>query len=156
MKQRLLDYREIERDIDNTIERLEYLEVKKGGVASARLDGMPKAQGRYNRIEELICQCLQLETELKEKIKHRDEERKIIIEIMTVSALTADERSIIEMRYFDMEDWETVIKLLYGRNSDFEEVYDNYKQRVFRHHKTAVSKMNRLFQKQAQSGVETP
>ena len=143
MKQRLLDYRDLERYIDNCLERLERLEEKKSSVAAARLDGMPKAQGVYDRVGDLVSKYLQLETELKEKIRRRDDERRSIAGIMDAAGLTADERSVIEIRYFDGEEWGEVLWLLYGGRDEYNELYDNYKQRIFRYHRSAIDKMNR-------------
>ena len=56
----------------------------------------------------------------------------------------ADRRLVLRLRYLDSEEWEDVLFIAYGGKPDFNEKYDNYKQRVFRHHKQALAELEAI------------
>lgn len=141
MKNKLILYRKLNRKIDNNIERLERLESKMYSASSSNLSGMPKSGGspidKFCIYAERHCE---LETKIKDEIKARDFLKKYF-EGLLEKLKNPDEIAIIEMRYLDCEEWFDIIDMLFGSKKDFDDSYDNYKQRAFRLHNNAISNM---------------
>lgn len=141
MKTRLQEYRNLNREIENQIERLERLEIKMYSPSSPNLSGMPKApSGAKDKFADNIARKDELETKIRALISQRDKERKEI-ENLTGKLRNPDERAVICMRYIDSEDWDDIIAMLFGVSKDSDDDYDNYKQRTFRLHSSAILKM---------------
>lgn len=148
MTKRLKKYRALNREIDNEIERLESLESKMTSVSSVRITGMPRASSTtHDRMAEDIIRKADLEASLSSLIKVRNEEYDKL-ETLVRQIENADERAVIRMRYFDSEEWSMIIYMLYGREREYESKIENYKQRVYRHHKSAISKLCMLKKQQ--------
>lgn len=144
MKTRLKEYKSLNRDIDNNIERLERIESKMYSAASPNLSGMPKAQvSSTDRFANLIARKDELKSEIEGLMVERDKEKKDI-EIIVKALKNPDERAVINMRYFDSATWGEITEMLFGVMPDFEENIDNYKQRVFRLHSSAILKMSKV------------
>jgi len=141
MKRRLQKYRDLNRDIDNEIERLERLEERAISPSSSNLTGMPKSSGFQDKIAEAAARITELEDEIRDLMKIRDLER-FKIERMVKTLSKADERAVIRMRYIDAEDWEQIQFMMFGGKEDYEDKIDNYKQRVFRLHNSAIANLS--------------
>lgn len=76
-------------------------------------------------------------------IAERDAEQKAL-EALIRRLPNADRRLVLRLRYLDSEEWEDVLFIAYGGKPDFNEKYDNYKQRVFRHHKQALAELEAI------------
>ncbi len=108
MRERLRDYRSLNKEIDNEIERLERMEMRITGVGSPVLSDMPKAPSTvYDRMADNVARKIDLEAEIKELIEQRDSERKAIA-ALTRKLKQVNERAVIRMRYLDNEDWEDI------------------------------------------------
>lgn len=141
MRERLRDYRSLNKEIDNEIERLERMEMRITGVGSPVLSDMPKSPSTvYDRMADNVAQKIDLEEEIKELIEQRDSERKAIASLVR-KLKKVNERAVIRMRYLDNEDWEDIQMMIFGCEEDFDEKYDNYKQRMFRLHSAAIANM---------------
>lgn len=141
MKTRLQEYRNLNREIENQIERLERLETKMYSPSSPNLSGMPKApSGVKDKFADNIARKNELESKVRRLISQRDIERKKI-ENLTGKLRNPDERAVICMRYIDSEEWDDIIAMLFGVSKDLDDDYDNYKQRAFRLHSSAILKM---------------
>lgn len=141
MKTRLLEYRDLNREIENQIERLERLEVKMYSPSSPNLSGMPKTPSSVrDKFIDNIARKDELEAKIRKLISLRDSERKAI-ESLAGKLRKPDERAVICMRYIDSEEWDDIITMLFGVTKDSDDDYDNYKQRVFRLHSSAILKM---------------
>lgn len=144
MKERLQDYRLLKRDIDNQIERLERLEEKAGLPSSPNLSGMPKSQNTVpDRLADIIARIIDLKENIKELQCEQDTERKNLEKLIR-RLKNADEKAVIRLRYFDFEEWEDIIMLIFGDEIDFIDKYDAYKQKVFRLHKSGIINMSKI------------
>lgn len=144
MKERLRDYRSMNKEIENQIERLERMEMRITGIGSPTLSDMPKNPSTvYDRMADSVARKVDFENEIKELIAERDSERRSL-ESLIRQLKKPDERAVIRMRYLDIEDWEDILMMIFGGQRDFNDKYDNYKQRMFRLHSAAISNMAAL------------
>jgi len=126
------------REIDNQIERLEYIEATMSSAASPELSGMPKSPGVKNdRTAMLVIRKMELEETIKEAIDAEADER-AAIELLIQQLKKPDERAVIRLRYFDRAGWSEICKMLFNEAEDFEENVDNYMRRTFRLHGKAL------------------
>lgn len=141
IKNRLVEYRERERDIDNQIERIERLEMKMTSIGSPTISDMPKAASpSHDKIGSMIAQKEELETCIREDIKKQESER-IEIEGILKKLKHSDERAVIRMRYFDGASWNDVMDMLFGSRNDFLDREDTYLRRTHRIHGSALLNM---------------
>lgn len=146
MKRRLYDYRTINRDIENSIERLERLEAKMYCVSATTMSDMPKSPSpSTDKFADLIDRKEKLEATVKNLMRKRDAEREAI-ERLSDALKNPDERAVINMRYLDCEEWDPIMEALYGEKDDFDDEYENYKQKLFRRHRAAISHLATLSQ----------
>lgn len=144
MRRRLNDYRLLNKEIDNDIERLERLQMKAYAPSSPNLTGMPKApSSTFDRLADIAAKIADLQTEIDSLMKERDQERHNIEDLVKMLP-NPDERAVIRLRYLDSEEWVDIIVVLFGYKDDYDDKYDNYKQRVFRLHSSAVSKLSEM------------
>lgn len=144
MTARFKAYRDLNREIDLQIERLEQMEAKVGSPSTPNLSGMPKGSSfQHDRIADTVARIADLRSEIDSLIAERDAEQKAL-EALIRRLPNADRRLVLRLRYLDSEDWEDVLFIAYGGKPDFNEKYDNYKQRVFRHHKQALTELEAI------------
>ena len=144
MKERLRDYRSMNKEIENQIERLERMEMKISSIGSPVLSDMPKSPSTaYDRMASSVARKVDFENEIKELIAERDSECRSL-ESLIRQLKKPDERAVIRMRYLDIEDWDDILMMIFGGQRDFNDKYDNYKQRMFRLHSAAISNMAAL------------
>lgn len=137
-------YKDLNREIDLEIERLERLEAKAASPTSPVLSGMPLVHGaQQHRIEESIARISELKAEIKELMERRDAERKAL-DALICRLQKPDKRLVLRLRYLDAEEWESVLYIMFGEKEDFSEKYDSYKQRVFRYHKAALRELENI------------
>lgn len=141
VKQRLIDLRDLRREIENQSERLERLETKLVGVGAQALTGMPKSPSPSNdRISDLMQQKIDLEEDIRATLEHRRRERMFFEKIIR-RLKHSDERAVIRSRYLDGASWGDVVDLLYGDEEDLLEREDMYRKRVFKLHGRALLSM---------------
>lgn len=141
VKQRLIDLRDLRREIENQSERLERLETKLVGVGAQALTDMPKSPSQSNdRISDLMQQKFDLEEDIRATLEHRRRERMFFEKIIR-RLKRSDERAVIRSRYFDGASWGDVVDLLYGDEEDLLEREDMYRKRVFKLHGRALLSM---------------
>ena len=144
MKQWLFDYRLLSKEIANEMERLDSLENRLYGMSSPSFNGMPHSSSPvYDKMTDMIQRKENLEDKIQGLITRKNTEGQEI-EAMSESLRNPDERAVILMRYIDLEEWEDVQFMLYGSRSDYEEKFDNYRQRMFRLHSAAIEKLAEL------------
>lgn len=144
-KELLQDYRYLNQEIDNEIERLESLEGKITAVSSPSMDGMPKSNNPlFDKMADSITKKIQLESTIKVLMEERDNKMKTI-ESLIRKLSKPNERAIIRMRYLDLEEWSKVLDMMFSTKVDYYEKYDSYKQRMFRVHKQALEKLDKMF-----------
>ena len=99
VKQRLIDLRDLRREIENQSERLERLETKLVGVGAQALTDMPKSPSPSNdRISDLMQQKFDLEEDIRATLEHRRRERMFFEKIIR-RLKRSDERAVIRSRY---------------------------------------------------------
>lgn len=141
VKRRLIDLRDLRREIENQSERLERLETKLVGVGAQALTDMPKSQSPSNdRISDLMQQKFDLEEDIRATLEHRRRERMFFEKIIR-HLKRSDERAVIRSRYLDGASWGDVVDLLYGDEEDLLEREDMYRKRVFKLHGRALLSM---------------
>jgi len=141
VKQRLIDLRDLRREIENQSERLERLETKLVGVGAQALTDMPKSPSQSNdRISDLMQQKFDLEEDIRATLEHRWRERMFFEKIIR-RLKRSDERAVIRSRYLDGASWGDVVDLLYGDEEDLLEREDMYRKRVFKLHGRALLSM---------------
>lgn len=141
VKQRLIDLRDLRREIENQSERLERLETKLVGAGAQALTDMPKLPSPSNdRISDLMQQKFDLEEDIRATLEHRRRERMFFEKIIR-RLKRSDERAVIRSRYLDGASWGDVVDLLYGDEEDLLEREDMYRKRVFKLHGRALLSM---------------
>ena len=141
IKKRLMAYRDIDRDIDNQIERIENLEAKMCSIGSPELSDMPKSPNTVgDRLASQIALKCEMEDKVRSLIEHRDEERRWIEGVLS-HIKNPDERAVIEMRYIDVENWPDVSRMLFGRKVDYEDRMESYLRRTTKLHGRALVSM---------------
>lgn len=144
MDERFKAYRDLNREIDLQIERLEQMEAKAGSPSTPNLSGMPKSSNfQHDRMTDVVARIADLRSEIDSLIVERDAEQKAL-DALIRRLQNADKRLVLRLRYLDSEEWEDVIFIAYGGKPDFNEKYDSYKQRVFRYHRQALTELEAI------------
>lgn len=121
-KERLAAYLEMVEENDREIAR--YEELEKSGNTSAE---------KLNEIKQQIINRTNNEVAEKKYIKQ------------AISGLTSPaQRQIMTYRYIDRLDWNTVIKIMFHSESDYELNFDKYKRKVFKFHKRAIKNIDNM------------
>lgn len=142
VKEWLLRYSEINRNIDNLIQRSELLRDKAYAPSSTQIDGMPHSKGvNTDKIGALIAKCDELDAKAKEKIA---ESRNLYKEIdNTIKKIqgkgSADRRAVLQMKYLDLAGWDDVVFMLFGNKADFADKEESYTRRTFKLHNEALN-----------------
>lgn len=145
MKQRLIDYKELNADIDNCIDRLERLEERMYNISPKLLGDAPSGGSSpgSNKVLNLIEKKEMLESKIDSLIKKRDVERKKLEDLVELLK-KPNEKMVIYLRYFDDEEWDTIIEMMFGDRKNFYCDRDNYKQKTFRLHSSAIANMSMI------------
>lgn len=143
IKRRLADYSELEKDIQNQLERLERLSAKMYGLSSPALTGMPSSGSKsVDKLTYLVSKRDELQSSIDDKIRRRDSDR-LYLQNLVNGLSKADERAVIELRYFDGEKWSDVNSIIFGTKDDFDEKEDSYLRRTHMMHGDALIQMAR-------------
>lgn len=144
MKNRLIAYRVLNEEIDSEIERLDRLHVKAESIGNSRLSGMPKALSNvYDRTADIVAKIVDIENGIKSLITQRDRER-TELESLVSKLDHVGEKAVIRSRYIDLEEWNDVQFVLFGGKADFDEKYDDYRQKMYRWHRAAITNLAAL------------
>lgn len=142
VKEWLLRYSELNRNIDNLIQRSELLRDKAYAPSSTQIDGMPHVKGgNTDKIGTLVAKCDELDAEAREKIA---ESRSLYKEIDNMIKKiqgkgSADRRAVLQMRYLDLAGWSDVVFMLFGNKPDFADKEDSYTRRTYKLHGEALT-----------------
>lgn len=146
MKERLEAYREKELEIDRQVERLERLNSKIEGVGAQVITDMPHSPNTIgDRVGEMIGAAAELERSIEKAIEDQRNEKNAIESILKCLR-RSDEKSVIRIRYFDMESWNMVNKIMFGYRDDFAEKEESYKRRAYRAHDAALLNMTLILE----------
>lgn len=137
-------YKDLNREIELQIERLERMEDKAAAPSSPNLSGMPKSSSpQQDRLASDVSKIVDLKTEIQKLMERRDTERKLLDGLIS-RLQNPDKKTVLRLRYIDAEEWEDVLFVVFGGKEDFSEKYDNYKQRIFRYHKAALEELENI------------
>lgn len=144
IKELLQEYTELNKDIDFQIIRLEQYSGKIESIKSPVYSDMPKAPPTHpDHIADMIALKEEIENSIRELMQKRERIRKIINSL--IAQLRKPELKIVmQLRYIDLREWSEVIFFMYGGNEDYPLKLDNYKQRVFRYHKQAITEIEKM------------
>ena len=138
VKERLIAYREMEREIENQSELLERLVTRLEGIGAQEITDMPKAPSPSNdRMSDLISKKIELENLIGEDLAFQRSERHYFEKILKSFKL-ADERAIIRMRYFMRMSWEEVNYSIFGGSKDYVDKEESYRRRTMKLHENAL------------------
>lgn len=144
----LESYKTLQKRIDKTEKRIEYLELTVGDPRGPDYSGMPKGGGSgsskqerdYIKKEELLEKLGDMnarENSLREKIEG-------LIECMK----KPEEQMVIEMHYLDGVSWPAISAALYGEEPDYDEKERRYLKRTFKRHGSALQSLARIYRAQ--------
>ena len=141
VKNRLIEYREREKDIDNQIERHELLSQKMISIGSPTLSNAPKGVSTsHDKIANMVAMKMELEESIHEDVRKQSEERQDIENILK-HLKKSDEKAVIRMRYLDGVSWNDVVDMIFGGKEDFLGKEDTYLRRVHKIHGSALLNM---------------
>ena len=146
----LESYIPFQKRIDNTEERLAYLELTLDSISSSNFSGMPSgSRDGTSKQERNVLKKMELEDKLEEMYAEENrkrEEIEALIELMK----NPDAQTAIEMRYLDGASWKTISAAIYGNESDYDEHENRYLKRTFKLHGHALQTLARIRKKERQ------
>lgn len=146
VKERLNEYREREREIDNQIERLVRLVSKMDGVGAQEITDMPRSPGSDgDRLGKLVAAKEELESDIRSDEEAQREEWKRI-EAVLAKLKHSDERAVIRIRYHDRESWSAVAEIIFGTVDDYADREATYIRRVHKIHGSALLNMAKIME----------
>ena len=154
VKERLLEFRDREEEIQDQLQRLDVMETRITSIGSPTISDMPKSPSPFqDRSAYLIELKIDLEQEIKKKQDEQKRERREIEKIIKCLR-NADERSVIRARYIDcsfyhndrLSDWNDVNNSMFGGREDFLEKEESYLRRVHRIHGLALLNMTKYIE----------
>ena len=138
VKERLDAYRDGERDIENLTEALERIKAKLEGVGAQEITDLPKSPSPpTDRMSDMIAQKIELEEELQACISFHRQERDFINGVLR-KMKSADEKSVIRLRYMIGLSWYDVTDSMFGARKDYLRKEESYLRRVFIVHGRAL------------------
>ena len=141
VKDRLVSYRERERDIENQTELLDRLQTKMEGVGAQNITDMPRSPSPSNdRLSDLMSQKIEIEEMIREDVEHQKSERKFIESVLK-HLKSADERGVIRFRYLMGLSWYDVTDAMFGAKGDYLGKEDSYLRRITKLHGQALLSM---------------
>lgn len=140
IRELLDDYLNLQRRIDNTEERIAFLEQ----VITSNLSGMPGGGGDSSKVERTIIKKEELEEKLG-KLNAEENRQREIIEEMIELMKNPDQQTAIEMRYFDSASWNAINAALHGKEPDYDENEEKYLKKTFKIHGRALLSLARIY-----------
>lgn len=143
IKERLRRYSEMQRDIDNQIERLERMEAAMEAPSSPQLTGMPRGgSGTPDRIGRMVERKERLQAEVSAAIEREKAEHEAL-EVIIQALRDPDERAVLRMRYFDRMGWGEIAEMIYGDQGDYRTIL----RRTYKLHGNALFNLSRFGRK---------
>lgn len=137
--------------IDNTEERLAFLELKMYAPSSPSLSGMPSGgHDGTSKQERTVLIKLELEEKLQDMYAEENRQREEI-ESLIEQMDNPDEQTAIEMRYLDRANWKAISVVLHGSEPDYDEHEQRYLKRTFKIHGSALQTLARIYKDQKES-----
>lgn len=144
IKSLLESYQRYQKRIDNTEERLAFLESTLGAPSSSNLSGMPSgSRDGSSKAERDVLKKLELEEKLQDMYEEENRQREEI-EGLIEQMDEPDEQTVIEMRYLDGANWWTISAALHGKLPDYDEHEERHLKRTFKIHGRALQTLARI------------
>lgn len=141
VKKWLVRYREREQEIDDQIELVERLQSQMTSTSAKEITGMPRGSSSSgDRLASMVAQKDELETEIRNLIRQREESRRYIEEAVK-HLPKAEEKAVIRLRYIGRSSWTEVVAMMFGKNDGFDEKQESYLRRVTKTHGRALEDM---------------
>lgn len=154
VKEWLIGYREMARELFLQEERLERIETRMIGVGAMNISDMPRSPShKQDRLTDLVA----LKMELQQTVSMEEEQQKEMrsrVEYVLKQIRSADQRNVIRMRYIDGEEWIQICRSLFEQKKDYDEKADSYLRQVYRLHGYALYYMARYFADSGDKEVE--
>ena len=138
-------YIKYQKRIDNTEERLSFLEYSLGAPSSSDLSGMPSgSRDGSSKQEREILKKLELEERLRDMYEEENRLREEIEELIECME-KPDEQTAIEMRYIDRAHWKEISAVLHGNEPDYDQHEERYLKKTFKLHGSALQSLARVY-----------
>lgn len=137
IKIRLQQYLVLQQRVANQQKRLHSIKADRLAPAPPKVSGMPRSSNVSDPVGKQQERVDQLERYIGELLSKEEKER-VELERLVKRLGNPNEQLVIEMRYFDQQNWEGIFSALYERQEDYYENYDNYKQAGYRLHGAAL------------------
>lgn len=138
-------YISYQKRIDNTEERLAFLEYSLGSLSSPNLSGMPTgSRDGSSKQEREVLKKLELEERLRDMYAEENRKREEIEELIERME-KPNEQTAIEMRYIDRASWRAISAALHGNEPDYDEHEKRYLKKTFKIHGSALQTLARIY-----------
>jgi len=138
-------YTVFQKRIDNTEERLAFIEQTLDSPSAPSLSGMPSgSRDGTSKQEREVLKKLELEEKLAEMYAEENRKREEIESLINLMD-KPDEQTAIEMRYLDRANWKAICTVIYGSEPDFDEHEQRYLKRTFRVHGSALQTLAKIY-----------
>ena len=147
IKERLLAYTALLREIDNQQERLDRMESNMGVLPGPDMSGMPRPKGGVSdRVSVAVVRKVALEEKIAEVVAIEREENAALEELIGQLA-DPDERAVIRLKYFDRVEWPDIVFVLFGGHTDLNDRFESYQNRVYKIHGRALLNLADILEK---------
>ena len=155
LKEFLNLYCERIRSLENERMRLYELKLRTKSPSSPQLDGMPHAPGfSGERFSLELSHIEELEADVKKESSQLLEiHKKLKIIIYRLNGRNLQKRDVLTMRYLDGFDWKTIVGIMFGSETDFEERDDVYLNRAQKIHGAALKALSELVTLEEMEGI---
>lgn len=140
LKAWLNQYRERWTDIETQDELLRTIQARLENTAQAPLDGMPHASGYTDKIGLLIAQKESVGAEIKRLAEMQEQQRQEINELVA-RLKSAEQRSVLTLRYLADSKWTDVCEMMFGGLDDYEMKQESYLRRITKAHGKALQNL---------------
>lgn len=145
IRHKLESFAELQRKIDNQIERLERLKQTMGSPSSPNLgSGGGGSSDGVSKIERLVERKDELDRKIRGLIYKESAIRKEL-ERLIEQLTKPDEQTVIEMRYLDRQNWWTICTSLYSDRDDYQNNGEKYLKKTFKLHGSALQSLTKIY-----------
>ncbi|MBQ3407219.1 MAG: hypothetical protein IJH11_08255 [Lachnospiraceae bacterium] len=148
----LLDYYvRLAKKLRHQEERLVRILDKMESPSSPNISGMPSSsQPDTSRFDGLLVKKSEMEKRIADLDNEMDETESEIEDLID-QLQDPDESALIQAKYIDsveipeLKQWSELCKMLYGNRDDYEEAFENYRQRANRLWKRALRHLDAIY-----------
>ena len=158
IKDYFLQYRELMRENEMLLQRLDHAKMKEYSINSTKLDGMPHSKSGDDKMASSVSTVLLLEEKARDVAKKAQKLYSDIDEIICLinGKGYADKRTVLQVRYLDCMSWNDVTDSLFGNKDDFLEKEDTYLRRIHKIHVEALQELSEILNASAGTSADIP